>query len=136
MKFVWSEIENKLNLQNIWIGDYVEACLKLWNTNEILKEYQSLHLIVSWGIWLAWNVNCFDDKYILPIQVAYQSLGILKYFPQDQVILKNREIVEESIDFNKSWAYFDGAARGIQEDVGLVGFYTYLRTTFFSSKLD
>ena len=50
-KSIWYEIECKLKLKNLWVGDYVKMCLKSWCSNVDLKDIISLPLIVLWYIW-------------------------------------------------------------------------------------
>ena len=37
-KTVWYEIESKLQLNNLWVGDTMEHCLKTWCSEEELKD--------------------------------------------------------------------------------------------------
>ena len=49
-KVVWYEIESKLHLKNLWVGDSVEQFLKDWCSNEDLKDIRYLPIIVFWFI--------------------------------------------------------------------------------------
>jgi len=67
--------------------------------------------MVSWSIWNARNLSCFDDKYSLPIQCAFQSLGVLRYFPQENITIKTRLVEEEANDQTRPWGFFDGSTK-------------------------
>ena len=54
-KCVWKEIEDKLNIQNLWVGDTILICLKNWVYKSQVKTIRSLPLIVSWFIWKSRN---------------------------------------------------------------------------------
>ena len=45
-KNVWLDLEDKLNMRNLWSGDYVIACMKTWCLNMEIKHIRSLPIIV------------------------------------------------------------------------------------------
>ena len=52
---VWFELESKLKLKNLWLGDSVISCMKTRCLNEGVKHIILLPVIVSWFIWKARN---------------------------------------------------------------------------------
>ena len=97
-KTVSYEIESKLQLNNLWVGDTVEHCLKTWCSEEELKDIRYLPLIVFGLIWKARNQCWFEYQLLFPIQVSIQSLGVMQYIPHDLFFIKTRLIAQESID--------------------------------------
>lgn len=85
----------------------MENYLKLWSLNGSLADLSSLPFIASQGIWIETNASCFEDKFIIPMQCAYQSFGMLNYFLHDKVHINIFQVVEEEIDFSIPWDYFD-----------------------------
>ena len=63
---VWSEIESKLMIVNLWHGNSVINCMKKWCLNAEVGHIRSLLVIVSWFIWKARNQCCFDDLNHMP----------------------------------------------------------------------
>ena len=76
----------------------MEACLKDHSFNEDIKGIRSLPLIVAGGIWLAKNHIFFEDSFMFPTKCDWQSIGIISYFPLDNVKIKIRQITVEEID--------------------------------------
>ena len=95
---MWTEIEAKLQLKNVWIGILVSKCLKNWCVKGEVKHINSLPIIVLWFIWKARNRCCFNDYVLSPFQVSSFCLGLLSYFPQDKIYVKIRLVVVEVID--------------------------------------
>ena len=54
-KQVWTKIEAKLQLKNLWIGNSVSNCLKNCCVKGEVKYIRSLPIIVLWFIWKARN---------------------------------------------------------------------------------
>ena len=54
-KSVWLDIEDKLNIRNLWTRELVVSCMKNWCLNMEVKHIRSLHIIVLWFIWKAQN---------------------------------------------------------------------------------
>lgn len=76
-------------------------CLRLpqkLDANVTVKRYKALPLIVPWGIWLSRNASLFEDRYLLPLQCAMQSLLIINSFPQLKADKPIRQIDEEITD--------------------------------------
>ena len=69
-KSVWNEIESKIHLKNLWMGESVEIFLKTWCPKEELKDIISLPVIVLWFIWKERNQSCFEDHLPMPFQVS------------------------------------------------------------------
>ena len=44
---IWKDIEEKVNIQNLWVGDTILICLKNWVFNTKVKTIRSLPVIVS-----------------------------------------------------------------------------------------
>ena len=109
-KCVWLEIESKLQLENLWLGDYVEHYPKTWRSNKELKGIIYFPLIVLWFIWKARYLSCFEDYLPFPIHVSIQSLGVLRYIPHNLIFIKTRLMVEEIIGKCSPWSFFDGSA--------------------------
>ena len=99
----------------------MEQCLKIWCSKEELKEIRSLPLIIFWFIWKARNLNCFEDHLLMLLHVSIQSLGVLRFIPQDHIFLKTKMIVEEPIDKSFPWGYFDGSVVGVPRICGTGG---------------
>ena len=74
-KSVWIELESKLQLKNLWIGESMNICLKTWCLKEELKDIISLPVIVLWFIWKAKNRSCFEDLSLTPAKVSCFSMG-------------------------------------------------------------
>ena len=108
---VWAEIGKKIKFVNLWKEVHVELCLKEWSIKEELNYYRYLPLIVSWSTWNSMNYCCFEDEFVLLIQCAYQSIGIIRYFPQENAQIKTRLAVEEEIDVALPWGYFYGVVQ-------------------------
>ena len=87
---VWSKIESKLKINNIWHGNLVTNCMKNWCHNVEVRHIRSLPVIVSWFIWKARNQCFFDDFNPLPYQVSSFCLGLLSSYPQDNTIMNIR----------------------------------------------
>ena len=47
---VWSEIDSKLMIDNLWHGNSVINCMKNWCLNAEVRHIRSLPIIVSWFI--------------------------------------------------------------------------------------
>ena len=97
-KIVSYEIESKLQLNNLWVGDTVEHCLKTWCSEEELKDIRYLPLIVFGLIWKARNQCCFDDIQPKSYLVTSLCLGLLNAYPLDNRIVNLRMVVNEQID--------------------------------------
>ena len=80
-KSIWKEIEAKVNIQNLWVGDSIISCLKNWVFNNKVKSIRSLPIIVSWFIWKARNHSYFDNFTPYPTQVSASSFGLLSSYP-------------------------------------------------------
>ena len=109
-KSVWLDIEYKLNFKNLWYGESVIACMKNWCLNMEVKHIRSLPIIVFWFSWKARNQICFEDHTLMPSQVCSFSLGLLRYFPQGDFVMKIRHVFAKTIDKTCPWGYFDGSA--------------------------
>ena len=105
-KSVWKEIESKVNIQNLWVGDTVLNCLKNWVFNSKVQPIRSLPILVFWFIWKSRNRSCFDNLDTSPAQVSAFSLGLLSFYPLDTATLNVRIIIEEVIDKTKPWGFF------------------------------
>ena len=120
-KSVWKEIEAKVNIQNLWVGDTVLNCLKNWVFNSKVQPIRSLPILVFWFIWKSRNRNCFDNLDTSPVQVSAYSLGLLLSYPLETATLKVRFITEEVIDKTKPWGFFYGFAFGSPQVCGAWG---------------
>ena len=90
----------------------MKLCLMDWQSKEEVMEYRSLPLVVSWRIWDGRNISChFRDRYDLPIQCAFQILGIMRYFPQENITIKTRLVTKEDIDWTRPWGFYVGLAK-------------------------
>ena len=78
---VWLIIEDKLNCNNLWSGESVLECSKLWCLNLEVAHIKSLPVIVLWFIWKARNLSCFEDLTLTPAQVSSFSLGMMMALP-------------------------------------------------------
>jgi hypothetical protein len=66
-------------INQAWNENSLEGRLGLWDGNREVKRLKALPLIVAWGIWISRDTCLLNDRYIFPIQVAVQSLSIIKY---------------------------------------------------------
>lgn len=133
-KQVWSEIEAKLQLNNLWIGNSVSKCLKNWCLKGKVKHISSLPIIVLWFIWKARNQSCFDDYALSPFQVYSFCLGLLSSFLQDKISVKIRPVVVEVIVKSFPWGYFDGSTAGEPKICGAGGLFFISDDHFFTFK--
>ena len=131
---VWFELEAKLHLQNLWYGDSVISCLKKWCLKEEVKNIVSLLVIVLWFIWKARNQSYFEYFLLPPSQVSSFCLGLLSSYPQDNIVVKIRSVVEENIDKYFPWGYFDGSAVGDPKICGAGGLLFIADDHFFTFK--
>ena len=89
-----------MHKSNLWAGDSVSLCLKIWFIRDDTKLIKSLPILVLWFIWLARNKCCFEDLLPSSFQVASLCLGMLSTFPQHMSMVRIRAIVAEDIDIN------------------------------------
>ena len=82
----------------MWRGDTMEACLNEWSFNEELEGIRYLRLIVACDIRFSKNQICFEDSFVFPMKCDLQSIGIINYFPQDNVQIKIKQITMEEFD--------------------------------------
>ena len=100
-KSVQKEIEAKVNIQNLWVGDSILSCLKNWVYNTKVQNIRSLPIIVFWFIWKSRNRCYFDNQNTSPAQVSAFSPGLLSSYPLDTAALKIRISTKEVIDKTK-----------------------------------
>ena len=131
---VWRYLEEKLKINNLWSGESVSDCLKTWCLNLEVKHIKFLPIIALWFIWKARNLSCFEDTLMTPFQVATFSLGMLRSFPQDNLVVKIRNIVVENIDKTYPWGYFDGSVAGDPKLCGAGGMIYFYDEHYFSFK--
>jgi hypothetical protein len=79
---VWKEAYRITGLKNEWKGDSIDTALKSWISNPTTSNYKALPLTIAWGVWLARNQMLFEDKEIIPLKCAMQSINILSAIPQ------------------------------------------------------
>ena len=84
-------------------------------------RYRSLPVLVSWFIWKAQNLCCFEDIRPKTYMVTSLVLGLMSVYPLDNKPLKIRRIVNEKIDKDSPWGYFDGSAAGDPQICGAGG---------------
>jgi hypothetical protein len=58
------------------------------------------------------NLKLFEDRHILSLKCVFQGLNILYAFSQFQEKHNIRQPVEEVINKDFSWEFFDGASQG------------------------
>ena len=56
--------------------------------------------------------NFFYDFTLSLVHVSSLCLGLLSSFPQDNIAVRIRFVVEEGFDKSLHWGYFDGSAAG------------------------
>ena len=78
------------------------------------------------------NYCCFEDEFVLLIQCAYQSIGIIRYFPQENAQIKTRLAVEEEIDAALPCGYFYGVVQRDQKSWREGGFFYFLDEHWYS----
>ena len=88
----------------------------------MLSPGTDLYLFLfSWFIWKARNLCCFEDIHPKTFLVTSLVLGLLSVYPLDNRPLKFRRIVNEQIDKESPWGYFDGSAGGVPQICGAGG---------------
>ena len=95
-------------------------------------RYRSLHVIVSWFIWKARNQCCFEDIQPKTVVVTSLSLGLMHAYPLDNRVLNIRMVVNEQIDKESAWGYFDGSAVGVPQICGAGGILYLSYQHFFT----
>ena len=58
--------------------------------------------------WKARNQSCFEDNTLLPSQVSLFSMGLLKSFSRDDLVVKIKIVSVDNIDKTYPWGYFNG----------------------------
>ena len=84
-------------------------------------RYRSLPVIVSWFTLKAWNQCCFEDIKPKSVVVTSLCLGLLHAYPLDNRVLNLRMVVNEQIDKESAWRYFDGSVAGVSQICGVGG---------------
>ena len=75
-----------------------------------VKHIWSLPIIVLCFLWKARNQSYFEDQSLMPSQVCSFSLGMLRYFPQEDFVLKIRPVFAKIFDKSYPWGFYDGSA--------------------------
>ena len=83
--------------------------------------YISLPVIVSWFIWKDRNQCYFEDIQPKYFFVTSLCLVLLNAYPLDNRVLNLRMVVNEQIDKESAWGYFDGSAVGVPMICGAGG---------------
>ena len=86
--------------------------MKNWCLNMEVKHIISFPIIVMWFIWKARNQSYFEDSTLIPSRVSIFSLGLLKFFSQENLVVNIKTVAVENIDKTYPWGYFDGSAAG------------------------
>jgi hypothetical protein len=81
-KEVWKEVEMMIGIRNIWEGGCLEEAFKTWCSRNETSKIKELPHNIDWGIWLARNLNLFEDKETLPLKCVVEAINILKSYPQ------------------------------------------------------
>jgi hypothetical protein len=108
---IWVECSGVLNQVCRWKGPNIEEAWREWSSNPQNHNIKALPLLINWGVWLARNSTIFNEKPSIPELIVAQSLSILSHFPQGKEEQPVRNVVTESVDHSRSWAYFDGASQ-------------------------
>jgi hypothetical protein len=67
-------------LTNVWIGEFMEECLRKWYVRNESKELISIPFLVSRWILLARNSQIFDEKFFPSFKVYAQVRSIMPYY--------------------------------------------------------
>ena len=107
-----------LNLQVDWVGASLKEDLSTWWRSEATKSFRDILLINSCGIWLARNDMIFKDIIKVPSEIAIKVVGIVEHFldlnPHGRTLI----ILQESINLDIPWEFFDGAVGGMPSRCG------------------
>ena len=95
-------------------------------------RYRSLPVIVYWFIWKARNLCYFEDIQPKSYLVTSLVLGLLNAYPLDNITLKLRVVVNEQIDKESPWGYFDGSTAGVPQICGAGGILYLSDQHFFT----
>ena len=95
-----------------WVGESLEGDFPRWWRSGATKALWAIPLIISWGVWLARNDVIFNDLIKVPTEIAIKAMGIAKHYVQLNSDLKTRNILQEQINLEMPWGYFDGAVEG------------------------
>ena len=109
-KRVWKHSQTLSTIRFCWACHTLEDAWKSWSTTPLTIQFRALPLLHIWGIWLARNKATFLEKASSPEEVAKKGLEILSYFPQTKDSPAPRIILEEQIDKEIPWVFFDGAS--------------------------
>ena len=59
----------------------------------------------------------------------------MRYFPQENIIIKTRMVIEEEINWTRPWGFFDGAAKGEQRTCRAGGYLSLSNSHWLSFKV-
>ena len=88
---VWKYLERHLCIRGMWSGVSIDERLHMW-CNHVVKNPNSLPLLVACGIWLALNAHIFEGKYMYMVdpyvffRVFLFYMSLIKY--QNRNLLK------------------------------------------------
>jgi hypothetical protein len=108
----------------------LELAWKNWSRDPRNKELKALPILISWGIWLAWNATIFKETTSILEVIATQILSILSHFPQKKEAPSLRVRQQEDIDTLKPRDFFDGSSQNSIYRGGVL-FFTYQKTIAF-----
>lgn len=110
-RVVWLESMRLLKNDKEWEGEVLKEVCKNWWKDSTEGNLHNLPLIISWGIWLAWNRNIFKDQTPSWAHISIECSTIYESIPEPTSLESiNREIREEQIKGNIPLDYFDEAS--------------------------
>lgn len=108
---IWAQVIQSLDLNADWQGVDINSAWEQWWNTVAAEKPRNLPLLVSWYIWVKRNAiifenNTVDWNLLHPIIcAAYTEL------PNEISQKQPRNIIQEKINKDMPWAYFDGAAQ-------------------------
>lgn len=130
----WRIVSTMLASSYSWQGTSIEEAWKFWVQNPSNKRIKALPRIITRGIWIARNSAIFKSKDSIPNIVVAKSLAILAHFPQEKVSRPPRNVMEEQVNQNRPWDFFDGASKDLGVRCGGGGVLHLLSTYFLKIK--
>lgn len=109
---IWEAITCIIGIHRVWTGPILSEAFRSWYEAAHAKKNSALPYNIVWNTWIACNLSIFEDKLIPPEVYAYKSLRIAMTMDQSTTVRMPQIIIEEEVDKNTPWSYFDGAAQG------------------------
>lgn len=90
----------------------MNGAFSLWWRSDATKDHKVVPFIISWGLWIM-NDSTFKDLTKTHSEIAIKVVVIIEYFLDLAPNVRVRTIVQELINQDMPWGYFDGATGGV-----------------------